>query len=577
MKTLEITPLKDKELSVLIVEKEYNEPFWICEPPTALGSRVFRPLLSPSIAFYKFLESLTRTTKQDFVTDELGMRSQKEFYEGNILARLFKRNNVPYYPVDIDEGAKGYIAANLDRRRELRDDVLKSLDTLSKQNFEDDSLEKEYLVAYGQCLQLEIEEQEREAAFPARESWIVMGILDHAKEIDSKEEILCVHLCSPEHVGAIKNLLESLNVRVETLRVSKRIIPVQVGNPRIDELKSILQSMQIQVKPTVGKPSENVPHLLFYMDTDAKASPFDICMAYDAGYDVVIPYENVTPEDGRRIVQDALFSRGPKGVKHTCFFIGGKNAEKAEEVLKTAKDAMFSPFKTSIIVDPAGAYTTAAAMVAKVEHSLKSGKLGDLRGKTCAVLGTGSVGQIAATLLAKLGCTVTIASLSPNRKDGNEYADKIAKLLTEKHGVKIKGVYAPTSTERLEILKEADVILCAGTRGVLLLEKKLFEEIKLMKVVVDINAVPPLGVEGLGLKDDMKEIVPGIFGIGALAVGDLKYKLEREILREARIDGEEVFNYNPALVLARKLLQKELSLSKHTLTISYPPPKKNSK
>jgi hypothetical protein len=78
------------------------------------------------------------------------------------------------------------------------------------------------------------------------------------------------------------------------------------------------------------------------------------------------------------------------------------------------------------------------------------------------------------------------------------------------------------------------------------------------------------------LKDDMKEIAPGIYGIGALTVGDLKYKLEKEILREARIDGEQVYDYNPALVFARRLLQKEMSLSKLTLTLSYPPPKRGS-
>ena len=55
-------------------------------------------------------------------------------------------------------------------------------------------MEEEYLVAYGQCLQLEVEEQEREISFPIRESWIVMGILDHASEIESEEEITCLHI-----------------------------------------------------------------------------------------------------------------------------------------------------------------------------------------------------------------------------------------------------------------------------------------------------------------------------------------------------------------------------------------------
>jgi methylene-tetrahydromethanopterin dehydrogenase len=96
-----------------------------------------------------------------------------------------------------------------------------------------------------------------------------------------------------------------------------------------------------------------------------------------------------------------------------------------------------------------------------------------------------------------------------------------------------------------------------------------------MKVLVDINAVPPFGVEGIELKDDMREMAPGIFTIGALAVGDLKHKLEKEILREARSNGKEIYNYNIALPLARKLLQKVLTPAKLTMTIGYPPSNKD--
>jgi len=75
----------------------------------------------------------------------------------------------------------------------------------------------------------------------------------------------------------------------------------------------------------------------------------------------------------------------------------------------------------------------------------------------------------------------------------------------------------------------------------------------------------------------MKEIAQGIFGIGALTVGDLKHKLEKEILREARSNGEEIYDYNLALQLARKLSQKEISLSKLALTLNYPQSKKDFK
>jgi methylene-tetrahydromethanopterin dehydrogenase len=575
MKVLEVKPLEKKTLTVLIMEKEYNEPFDIATPLPFTNSNPLSALHRPSIGFYKFLENVIAKVKLNFATEELGMRSQKGFFEDNILAGIFRKSNVPFFPVDIDENAKTYIETDLNKKIELRDKVIKALDNLSRQKAKDDSMEKEYLIAYGQSLQFEIEEQEHEVNFPIRESWIVMGILEHARETSAKAEVKCLHICSPEHVAGIKQLLETLNVNVEIAKLSKKVISAKAEVPSSYELENWLQSMQIQVKPVIEKASEDAPYLLFYLDTDVKASPFDICMAYDIGYKAVIPYENVTPEDATLIVQDALLSRGPKGVKHTCFLIGGKNAERAEAVFKAVKDSMFPPFKTSIIVDPGGAYTTAAAMVAKAESALLSSKLGELKDKTCAILGTGAVGQIAAVLLAKLGCNVMIASLNPKRIDGKEYAENVAKLLAKDHGVQVQGVFAPTPASKIDILKKADVVMCAGIRGARLIDKDMLNEVKRIKVLLDINAVPPFGVEGIELKDDMREMVPGIFTIGALTVGNLKHKLEKEILKEARNNGKEVYNYNIALPMARKLLQKEL-FPKLTLTLNYSP-SKNSK
>jgi len=573
MKTLEVKPLEKKKLNVLILEKEYNEPF-NTEIAISADSNPLNSLKRPSIGFYKFLENVVGKVNVDFATEELGMRSRKDFFEDNILAEIFRKSNISFYPIDIDENAITYLKTALDKRIEQRDQVLKALDKLSKQKSQD-STERDYLVAYGQSIQLEIEEQEHEVKFPIRENWIVMGILDHAKEITGKNEITCLHICSPEHADAIKQLLESLDVTVETAKLSKKVISTNAEMPSPHELEDWLQSMQVQVKPIIGKASENAPQLLFYLDTDVKASPFDICMAYDVGYDAVIPYENVTPEDANLIVQDALLSRGPKGVKHTAFLIGGKNAERAEDVFKSVKDAMFPPFKTSIIVDPAGAYTTAAAMVAKAESALLGSNLGNLKDKTCAILGTGAVGQIAAVLLAKMGCNVMIASLNPKRVDGKEHAENITRLLAKDHGVQVEGVFAPTPASKIEVLKKADVVICAGIKGIRLVDKKMLNEVKHIKVLLDINAIPPFGVEGIELKDDMREMMPGIFTIGALTIGDLKHKVEREILKEARNNGKEVYNYNIALPIARALLQKSL-FPKLTLTLSYSPTK-NSK
>jgi hypothetical protein len=139
-------------------------------------------------------------------------------------------------------------------------------------------------------------------------------------------------------------------------------------------------------KTILGKGGETPPHLLFYLDTDPKASPFDICMAYDAGYNAVIPYENVTAEDGKTIVLDALLSRGPKGAKNTVFMIGGKNAEKAEAVFEAVKGAMFPPFKGNIIVD--ADLIRCCRYGCQSRECTRCKQAWRVKDKTCAIMGT---------------------------------------------------------------------------------------------------------------------------------------------------------------------------------------------
>ncbi|MEM3616982.1 MAG: NAD(P)-dependent methylenetetrahydromethanopterin dehydrogenase [Candidatus Bathyarchaeia archaeon] len=566
MKALEITPLEGKTLRVIIVEKEYSEPFWIAEPTNNhTPKNILSSRFKPSIAFCNFFEKLIDEIKPDFITEELGNRSTKEFNEANVLAQISQKVKIPFFAVDIDENARDYVASLIEEKRQLRDKILKALEGMPE-----NSAEKEYLIAYGQCLQQEIEDLEREAKFSVRESWIAMGILENARSLE-KTEITCLHISSPEHVGGVKKLLESVDVDVETIQPTKKLILPKEKAP-MAEIEDLLKSMQIQVKPVIRASSEEAPYILFFLDTDKRASPFDICMAYDAGFSVVVPYENVATDEAKKIVQDAIFSRDPKGIKRTCFFIGGKDMEKAEEVLKVVRETMFPPFQANTIIDPAGAYTTAAAMVAKVEDAITKAKLGNLKDKRVAVFGTGAVGRVAAILLAKLGCAVKIVSPNPDRKDGDEYVSKLSALLRERYGVDIEGVFAPTPEKKIEVINEADVILCASVAGIRIINKDMLNSVKFVKVIADVNAVPPLGVEGMKLDDDMREFASGIFGIGPLTIGRLKYKLEREILREARRNGKgTVYSYNYAMELARKILKGELPAAKLAVTVSYPP------
>ncbi len=574
MKTLEVAPLKDKTLTVTLVAKEYDEPFELVEASDSSSGKSLSPFLKPSITFCASFEKLIQFSPPHYVTEELGDRSLKELFEENPIALLCKKHGIPLFAADIDENAKGYLASTLDDKKAIKKRIVDSLAQLSGEGSSsyDSIIQKDYLVAYGQCLQDEIAEAVHEIGFPIRESWMVMEILDQARKVGN-EDVECIHVSSPRHVEGVKKLLESMDANVSILQFSKKLIS-PTGKTSVKELSSLLESVQIQIRPVIKRTSEELPYLLFFLDTDSRASPFDISMAYDAGFSAVVPYENVDPGDVRGIVQDAIFSRDPKGIHRTCFFVGGKDMEKAEDVLKIVAETMFPPFRTSVVIDPAGAYTTAAAMIAKVEEGLPRSNLGVLQGKVCAIFGTGAVGRTAAILLTRLGCKTMILSLNPSRADGQEYIESLAKLLHEKYGSNVEGVYAPTAADKVRVMEKADLIFCTAAAGIQVIDREILQQLRHVKVLADINAVKPLGVEGIKLDDDMREIYSGIYGVGALTIGRLKYKLEQDMLREARRTGDGVYNHSYALQHARRILHGESIFGKLAATLSFPKEKK---
>jgi hypothetical protein len=254
--------------------------------------------------------------------------------------------------------------------------------------------------------------------------------------------------------------------------------------------------------------------VFIFMDTDKHASPFDILTTMDAFPEAtILKYENVTAEDADKILYDAMFPRGPEGAKHTKVFINGRDFDLANQISDRLRKSMFPPFELSIIIDPRGAYTTASAAVAKtLKVSLEKG-LGTLENKEVTVLaGTGPVGQTAARLYASEKARVVVTSRTFQR------ASSVAAKINEEFKSEIvRGFEAQTSEDIRKAIANAEIILSAGAAGTELLPLDVLKESgKRCKIVADINAIPPLGVEGLDSSIDGKEMMPGVFGIGEI-------------------------------------------------------------
>jgi hypothetical protein len=288
--------------------------------------------------------------------------------------------------------------------------------------------------------------------------------------------------------------------------------------------------------------------LLLQLDSSRVPSVFDQVVAYDAAADVIMSYGGVTEGDVRDLIHGCMFTRGPKDLKNTAVWIGGNNMSAGEQLLAMALDSMFKPFTVSIMLDSNGSNTTAVAAVVKIEQALD----GDLRGRKVVILaGTGPVGQRAAGLLAKDGAHVTITSRKP------EQGEKARRSIQERFQVAVEIVGMADSSEAAKVIEGAEVVLNSGPAGVQMVPKSAWVGRKELEVLVDLNAVAPLGIEGVDLNDDgvARE---GVKVFGAFGVGNFKTKLHKACVarlftrNDLVLDAEAIAEIARELVVAKK-------------------------
>jgi methylene-tetrahydromethanopterin dehydrogenase len=294
--------------------------------------------------------------------------------------------------------------------------------------------------------------------------------------------------------------------------------------------------------------------ILHMLTTAKNLSPFDVNMALDAGWVSAVPYTNVEASEVKGLIQDVIFSRSAKALKRTAIFIGGRDTKQATDMLKTAKNAMFSPFEVSVFADPSGAFTTAAGMVACVENELKTKFNTTFEGINLLALGgTGPVGQAAAVLAAQAGANVRIIGRQLDK------AQRAADLCNDEFGEGKTNIQAGTMADIADYIKTAEVVFATGAAGIELLSAEHISSAAQLKVAADINAVPPSGIVGLDAFDNGKEIAGspnGAVGLGALAIGNIKYKTQSQLLKQM-IDNETpvYLHFEHAFEVARQIIK----------------------
>jgi hypothetical protein len=133
--------------------------------------------------------------------------------------------------------------------------------------------------------------------------------------------------------------------------------------------------------------------------------------------------------------------------------------------------------------------------------------------------GTGPVGVRAAGLLAKAGADVTITSrraVDPALLDG----------IRQRFGGTVRHAVMADAAGAAPVLEGATMVLNAGPAGVCLVPKSAWAGRTGLRAAADLNAVPPLGIEGIDVTDHAVDR-DGVTAFGALGVGGLKMKIHK--------------------------------------------------
>ncbi len=278
------------------------------------------------------------------------------------------------------------------------------------------------------------------------------------------------------------------------------------------------------------------PRILVQFDSDPHASLFDAVVGVDCQVDHLLQYSSVQREQVRDLVHGAMFTRGPGDLHNTAIFVGGSDVAAGEKLLQAVTDCFFGPMRVSVMLDASGANTTAAAAVLAAARHVN---LADAEALVLA--GTGPVGQRVARLLALGGANVRVASRS------KEKAESVCRRLRDQnHEAQVTGWSTASPAETAEALRGASVVIAAGAAGVELLPEETLRGARDVRVAIDLNAVPPLGIGGSNVMDAAVER-HGVVCYGAIGVGGTKMKIHKAAIKklfsgnDQVLDAEEIY------------------------------------
>ena len=152
-------------------------------------------------------------------------------------------------------------------------------------------------------------------------------------------------------------------------------------------------------------------------------------------------------------------------------------------------------------------------------------------------------------IAAKNGAEVELVS-HRSMADTQAKADSYNKT----YGVNIRCVDGSTPELKKAVLQQTEVALCCASAGVRVIELSQMAGSPSLKVVADVNAVPPTGAEGVGVMADGEQIEgTKAYGFGALAIGSHKYQVQNMLFKKMLEGQTHVYlDFLSAFEMARR-------------------------
>jgi saccharopine dehydrogenase-like NADP-dependent oxidoreductase len=161
--------------------------------------------------------------------------------------------------------------------------------------------------------------------------------------------------------------------------------------------------------------------------------------------------------------------------------------------------------------------------------------------------GTGPVGTAATALFGVEGAKVKLSSRMLDS------ALRTCGFISMKYGVIAEPIEVNDDDSLSSAISDSEVVVACGPSGVRILPQKVWEGVKTLKVLVDANAVPPAGIEGV--ESDFDGVsVSGRTCFGALGLGDFKMRVHKKLANDIFREKGVTLDLKGVHALAQKLV-----------------------